>query len=41
MSKAEEYEKLMHTAIRGVPEHWIPAIAKQCLYGPIQQTGRR
>ena len=41
MSKADEYETLMRTAIRGVPEHWIPDIAKQCLHAPVQQTGRR
>ena len=31
----------MRTAIKGIPEHWIPAIAQQCVHAPIQQTGRR
>ena len=41
LHEAKEYEHIMNTAIKGVPEHWIPAIAQQCLYAPIQNTGKR
>lgn len=41
LHEAKEYEHIMNTAIKGVPAHWIPAIAQQCLYAPIQNTGKR
>ena len=41
LDTAEEYEELIRTAVRGVPSHWPPQIAKQCLYSPTSSNGKR
>ena len=38
---AADIEHLVRTAVRGVPEAWIPEIARQCLYAPASDSGKR
>ena len=41
LQSAADYERLVSTAVRGVPPEWIPEIAKQCLYAPTSSSGKR
>ncbi len=40
LDTADDYEKLIRTSVRGVPSHWPPQIAKQCLYSPTSSNGK-
>ncbi|KAK9812176.1 hypothetical protein WJX73_002086 [Symbiochloris irregularis] len=41
LSTAKDYEDLIRTQVRGVPEAWAPEIARQCLYAPAADSGKR
>lgn len=41
LETAEDYENLIKKSVRGIPEHWAPEIAKQCLFSPTSSNGKR
>ena len=41
LESKQDYEDLVHKAVRGVPPHWAPEIAAQCLYAPTSSNGKR
>lgn len=41
LESRQDYEQVIRKSIRGVPQHWVPEIAKQCLYAPSSSNGKR
>ena len=41
LETSEDYEKLIESSVRGIPSHWPPEIAKQCLFSPTSSNGKR